>query len=119
MSSPVSAPVDQAAHGIAGPSVDPYLHSMVRGFTAAGLCVLLVGSPVGAFEGGHHQVSVYSVEPWIDGPLIAAGTLAVVIPYAYASLLITPRCPCDPAEVNAFDRHVIGNSNAFLDSTSE
>ena len=63
--------------------------------------------------------SVYSINPWVDGTVIGAGALTVVVPYAFAARLITPRCPCDPNEVNAFDRHVIGNSNPFLDSLSD
>jgi membrane-associated phospholipid phosphatase len=62
---------------------------------------------------------VYRVEPDIDAPVIVAGALAIAIPYALAGDLIHPRCPCDPAEVNALDRHVIGNHNKFLDTVSD
>jgi membrane-associated phospholipid phosphatase len=62
---------------------------------------------------------VYRVEPAIDAPVIVAGVLAIAIPYLFAGNLIHPRCPCDPAEVNALDRHVIGNHNKFLDDVSD
>ncbi len=62
---------------------------------------------------------VYQVRAAVDGPLIAASVLAIAIPYAFARKFITPRCPCDPGEVNALDRHVIGNHNKLLDDTSD
>jgi membrane-associated phospholipid phosphatase len=63
--------------------------------------------------------SVYRVAPAIDVSVIAAGVLAVALPYAFASDLIHPRCPCNPAEVNSLDRHVIGNHNKVLDDASD
>jgi len=63
--------------------------------------------------------SIYRVAPGIDVPLIAAGMLAIALPYAFAGNLIHPRCPCDPAEVNSIDRHVIGNHNRVLDDASD
>jgi len=41
------------------------------------------------------------------------------LPYAFASDLIHPHRPGDPAAVNALDRHVIGNHNKFLDDVSD
>ena len=63
--------------------------------------------------------SVYRVKPPVDGSIIGASVLAIVLPYAFASDLIHPHCPCDPAAVNALDRHVIGNHNKFLDDVSD
>jgi membrane-associated phospholipid phosphatase len=63
--------------------------------------------------------SVYQVNPPVDAAIIALGSLGVILPYAFENQLIHRRCPCDPAEVNSFDRHVIGNSNQFLDSLSD
>src|SRR5881275_3277231 len=63
--------------------------------------------------------SAYHVVPAMDVPVIAAAALGIAIPYAFAGKLIHPRCPCDPGEVNALDRHVIGNQNKFLDDTSD
>jgi membrane-associated phospholipid phosphatase len=87
---------------------------------AAALCLasILIGRQ-GRADDSRPARSVYSIDPWIDGTLIGAGVLATAIPYAFAPQLITPRCPCDPSEVNAFDRHVIGNSSPFLDKTSD
>lgn len=64
-------------------------------------------------------ISVYDVRPITDGAVIAAGLLAVAVPYALSAQLITPRCPCSPGEVNSFDRHVIGNHNAVADVASD
>src|SRR2546430_2873526 len=63
--------------------------------------------------------SIYRVAPGIDVPVIAVGVLAIALPYAFAKDLIHPRCPCNPAEVNSLDRHVIGNHNKILDNTSD
>ena len=62
--------------------------------------------------------SIYQLSPWVDAAVIGGASLAVVLPYAYTAKLITPRCPCDPAEVNAFDRGAIGNHSDFADSLS-
>jgi membrane-associated phospholipid phosphatase len=53
--------------------------------------------------------SVYRVSLAIDLPLSAAAGLAVLLPYALSEPLIDERCPCDPAEINAFDRRAVGN----------
>ena len=79
--------------------------------------VLAVAAPPQAIQAGPR--SVYHVEPALDASVIVAGALAIAIPYAFASDLIHPRCRCDPAAVNALDRHVIGNHNKFLDDVSD
>jgi membrane-associated phospholipid phosphatase len=63
--------------------------------------------------------SAYQVVPAIDVPVISASVLGIAIPYGFAGRLINLRCPCDPGEVNALDRHVIGNHNALLDTASD
>jgi hypothetical protein len=45
--------------------------------------------------------SIYRVAPGMDVPVIAVGVLAIALPYAFATDLIHPRCPCNPAEVNS------------------
>ncbi|HKD39490.1 MAG TPA: hypothetical protein VKB87_04285 [Myxococcaceae bacterium] len=44
--------------------------------------------------------------------MIGGASIAIALPYAFTAKLITPRCPCDTAEVNAFDRGAIGNHSA-------
>jgi membrane-associated phospholipid phosphatase len=57
------------------------------------------------------DASIYEVSPWVDGAIIV-GTNAVTIGlYGFGSGLIDKSCPCDPAHVNSFDRHAIGNHN--------
>nr|WP_228530939.1 MULTISPECIES: phosphatase PAP2 family protein [Myxococcaceae] len=53
--------------------------------------------------------SLYRISPARDGALIAAGVLTVAVPYLFLNGTLDQRCPCDPAEVNAIDRGVIGN----------
>jgi membrane-associated phospholipid phosphatase len=52
-------------------------------------------------------LSVYKVHPWVDGPLILGTNLLSAS--LYFGVRPEPRCPCDPLEVNSFDRHAIGN----------
>jgi len=56
--------------------------------------------------------SICQLSPWADGAVIGGASIAIALPYAFTVKLITPRCPCDPAEVNAFDRGAIGNHSA-------
>lgn len=53
--------------------------------------------------------SVYRVSLARDLTITAAAATAGLIPYLLSSDLITRRCPCDPHEVNTFDRNAIGN----------
>jgi membrane-associated phospholipid phosphatase len=79
--------------------------------------LLAVSAPAAAVQGG--PVSVYRVTPAIDAPLIVASALAILLPTVFASDLVHPRCPCDPGEVNALDRHVIGNHSGFMETASD
>jgi len=79
--------------------------------------LLAVGVPAQAIQAPPR--SIYRIVPAVDVPLIAVGVLAIALPYAFAGDLIHPRCPCNPAEVNSLDRHVIGNHNKFLDDVSD
>jgi hypothetical protein len=54
---------------------------------------------------------VYRVSLVGDGAITLAAALAIVLPYALSSSLITPRCPCRADEVNALDRPAIGNTS--------
>lgn len=65
------------------------------------------------------QREVYTIDPWVDGVLIAASALGSGAAYALQSQLIHERCPCSPSEVNAFDRSVIGNHSALADHLSD
>jgi len=62
---------------------------------------------------------VYHVKPGVDIPLTLGTALGSLVAYLYAGELITPRCPCDPHEVNAFDRGAIGNTNAAARKLSD
>src|SRR5256885_14372246 len=63
--------------------------------------------------------SVYHVSLKVDIPVTLGASLALVLPYAYADRLIKPRCPCDPREVNAFDRPTIGNESPIAKTLSD
>lgn len=54
---------------------------------------------------------VYHVKPSVDIPVTLGVAMGSLFAYLYAGNLITPRCPCDPNEVNGFDRGAIGNTS--------
>jgi membrane-associated phospholipid phosphatase len=55
--------------------------------------------------------SVYHISPPVDITVTVATALGTALAYLNSDKLITPRCPCDPNEVNGFDRGAIGNTN--------
>src|SRR4051794_31263150 len=63
--------------------------------------------------------SVYHINPKIDIPVTIGAGLALPVPYLTPDRLITPRCPCDPREVNAFDRGAIGNKSPLAMTLSD
>jgi len=63
--------------------------------------------------------AVYRISPKVDIAVTIVASLALVLPYAYADRLIKPRCPCDPREVNAFDRPAIGNTSPTAKTLSD
>jgi membrane-associated phospholipid phosphatase len=79
--------------------------------------LLAVSAPAAALQGA--PVSVYRIAPAVDAPVIVAAGLAILLPTVFASHLVHPRCPCDPGEVNALDRHVIGNHSDFMATASD
>lgn len=81
------------------------------------LILIAAAAPPAAVQGP--PASVYGVTPAVDVPVIAVSALAILLPAAFASDLVHPRCPCDPAEVNSLDRHVIGNQSRFLETASD
>ena len=62
--------------------------------------------------------SIYRVNLALDGAIIAVTGAGALIPYAVASHIITPTCPCDPNSVNRIDRTVIGNASDAADWVS-
>jgi hypothetical protein len=65
------------------------------------------------------QRPVYRLDAAVDAPIMAASALAITIPTLLASDIIRQRCPCDPSEINPFDRGAVGNHSAFADVTSD
>jgi membrane-associated phospholipid phosphatase len=63
--------------------------------------------------------SVYRISVKVDVPLTIGAGIGLTLPYIFAGHLITPHCPCDPHEVNAFDRPAIGNTSAFAATLSD
>ncbi|MBI5544536.1 MAG: phosphatase PAP2 family protein [Deltaproteobacteria bacterium] len=82
---------------------------------AALLVVLLAGQALAATPPTTRADSLYAITPAVDGALIVGGLVGSGVPYLIADDVIDRRCPCNPNEVNGFDRWVIGNhSNAAL-----
>ncbi len=61
---------------------------------------------------------VYQVNARTDGAILAGSALTIAVPALLASRIIRQRCPCDPKEVNSFDRGAIGNHSDLADYTS-
>jgi len=70
-------------------------------------------------SGQQARRSVYHIRPSVDVPITVGTSLALLLPYLSSGRLIKPRCPCDPREVNAFDRAAIGNKSAVAKSLSD
>jgi membrane-associated phospholipid phosphatase len=66
-----------------------------------------------------HARSVYHISAKVDAPVMIGAALVFAVPYAYENTWITLRCPCDPREVNAFDRPAIGNTSAAAKTLSD
>jgi membrane-associated phospholipid phosphatase len=63
--------------------------------------------------------SIYQVSPVVDSSIILATGFTTIQAELNAENLVRPRCPCDPAEVNSFDRSVIGNDSQSLSLLSD
>ncbi len=61
---------------------------------------------------------VYELRLAFDIPVAAVSTLAIAVPNLLAGEIIAKRCPCDPSEVNGFDRGAIGNHRDAADVVS-
>jgi membrane-associated phospholipid phosphatase len=63
--------------------------------------------------------SVYHISPPLDITITVGAALGSSLAYLNSDKLITPRCPCDPNEVNAFDRGAIGNKSPTAATLSD
>lgn len=64
--------------------------------------------------------SIYRIDPLVDGVLIGVASVAAAVPYLFANKWIHPSCPpCDPSQVNAFDRGTVGDHSKFADDLSD
>ena len=62
---------------------------------------------------------LYQIHPLTDGGTLAVAGLGNLLPLIFADDIIHARCPCDPNEVNSFDRPVIGNENPLAGAVSD
>jgi membrane-associated phospholipid phosphatase len=63
--------------------------------------------------------SVYHISPPVDITVTVGALVGTSVAYLNSDKLITPRCPCDPAEVNGFDRGAIGNESPTAATLSD
>lgn len=82
------------------------------------IALSLLGSTL-ALSAESPSPSIYQLSPRIDGAVIGITTLGSIVPLSLNSSLISPKCPCDLGEVNAFDRLAIGNSSALAGTVSD
>jgi membrane-associated phospholipid phosphatase len=62
--------------------------------------------------------SIYRINLSDDIPILAISGAVIAVGYIFQDDFIRIHCPCDPSEVNAFDRHVIGFRSDFADYLS-
>ncbi len=62
---------------------------------------------------------VYRLRPGADAAVMSTSALAITVPTLLASDIIHRRCPCDPSEINGFDRGAVGNQSTVADVTSD
>lgn len=55
-------------------------------------------------------VSVYQINPWIDGGIVAGSAAGTIFAFSNPGIFIHKNCPCDPGSVNSFDRSAIYNN---------
>jgi membrane-associated phospholipid phosphatase len=75
-------------------------------------CAMALGEDIPA------PPSIYHIEPWTDGILIGSTTLLTASAITFQYQLIDRRCPCDPNEVNSFDRPAIYNQSSLARSVA-
>lgn len=63
--------------------------------------------------------SVYRINPAIDYTVLSVAALGATVPLFFESQLIHQKCPCDPNDVNSFDRPVIGNHDETAGTISQ
>jgi membrane-associated phospholipid phosphatase len=80
--------------------------------------VLLAALAAAAPARGADGRNLYALHPRVDVPLTLAALSVSGVPYAFPRL-ITPRCPCDRAEVNRFDRFAIGHHSEAAATASD
>ncbi|MGZ3699213.1 MAG: phosphatase PAP2 family protein [Bdellovibrionota bacterium] len=80
--------------------------------------VLLLLFPALSWGEGE-ALSVYRLDTQTEVTVLGTSVAASVVPYALESVLIHPRCPCDPNEVNALDRPFIGLGAQAPDTISD
>ncbi len=71
----------------------------------------------GAAEAGPREV--FRVDPVVDGAVIGVTALGNLVPWLLEDRIIRVRCPCDPGEVNRFDRWAIGLHSDAAATASE
>lgn len=85
-------------------------------FAMSSLSVILIFTQPCAFAA---EKSVYEISPLTDAVVIGVTGLGVLIPHLFQDQLIHRRCPCNPGEVNGFDRPVVGNASGTAETVSD
>ena len=62
---------------------------------------------------------IYKLRPAVDIPVIVGGFAVAGVPYLLGDHVLPHRCPCDPAEVNRFDRFAIDHASGGAATLSD
>lgn len=90
----------------------------MRPCRVAARLALVAAALVTAARAGAEGTTPYRIRPALDLPVTAGLLVAAGVPYLFPHL-ITPSCPCDPADVNRFDRIAIGHRSAVAATASD
>lgn len=105
------APASEAPAAVAPAAEAPAAEAPIENAPAA-------EAPIADAPAAEAPLDVYSVNPWVDGVVIAASAFAIAVPYALPGAFITPSCPCDPNDLPAFDRFAVDLESDVADITS-
>ena len=88
--------------------------NLKRSFFLAAVCFIQLRA-----RAAENSLSIYNVNPVQDGTIIGLSLAASGWAHINADSLIRKRCPCDPDELNSWDRQVVGNSNSSAARASD
>ncbi len=84
------------------------------------MAALLEGAdPAGNSPVDGRGLSVYRIDPVVDGSVLGLASAGAVVPLFFESSLVHPHTLGDPRDINSIDRTVVGNHNPTVNILSD